>query len=62
MPANERTAQYVAVSVLKLMHKKGEAHEGTYIWKIFERERTWYSCWGRPELVLGLGACLFVCS
>lgn len=24
MPANERTAQYVAVSVLKLMHKKGE--------------------------------------
>lgn len=35
---------------------------GARIWKILERERVWSSCWGRPELVLGLGAfvCLFV--
>lgn len=52
----------MAVSVLKMMHKKGEAHEEMCIWKILERERTWSSCWGRPELVLVLGAfvCLFL--
>lgn len=46
-------------SIIAQADAQGEAHEGTHIWKILERERTWSNCWGRPELVLGLGT--FVC-
>lgn len=40
MPTNESTAQYVAVSVLKLMHKKGQDHE----------EPTFGKSWREKEL------------
>jgi len=44
MPANEWTVKDMAIQVLKLMHRKREAHDGTWIWRIFERERTWSRC------------------